>query len=162
MPWNLSQPTPFLQNVGEPPMPFKAWIRVFENYVLAMDEELSEARKRALLIHCLGAEGQRLFYTLTVADDKYDTALQAIRTFFEPKVNVVAERYRFRQRGQRHGETTDQYVAALKELAATCDFGDIEEEMIWDQLVEKTNSNQNTKAIQGKLRTFDKLSDIRG
>ncbi|KAL1256635.1 hypothetical protein QQF64_012180 [Cirrhinus molitorella] len=81
-----------------------------------------------------GAEGQRLFYTLTVADDKYDMALQAIRTFFKPKVNVVAELYRFRQRGQRHGETTDQYVAALKELAATCEFGSMEEEMMRDQL----------------------------
>ncbi len=28
--------------------------------------------------------------------------------------------------------------------------------------ISKTNSNQNTKAIQGKLRTFDKLFDIRG
>lgn len=97
--WNLSQPTPFLQNVVEPPMPFNAWIRVFENYVLAMYEELSDTRKRALLIHCLGAEGQRLFNTLMVSDDKYDMALQAIRTFFKPKVNMVAERYRFRQRG---------------------------------------------------------------
>uniref|UniRef100_A0A671K9L0 Paraneoplastic antigen Ma-like C-terminal domain-containing protein n=1 Tax=Sinocyclocheilus anshuiensis TaxID=1608454 RepID=A0A671K9L0_9TELE len=101
---------------------------------------LSDARKRALLIHCLGAEGQRLFYTLTVSDDKYDTALQAIRTFFEPKVNMVDKRYRFCQRGQHHGETTDQYVATLKELAATCEFGTMEEEIIRDELVEKTNS----------------------
>lgn len=57
-------------------------------------------------------------------------------------MNVVAERYRFRQRGQWHGETTDQYVAALKELAATCEFGAMEEEMIRNQLVEKTNSNR--------------------
>ncbi|KAJ8375109.1 hypothetical protein SKAU_G00056890 [Synaphobranchus kaupii] len=138
---NLSQPTPFLQSVGEPPVPFKAWIRTFENYLLAMSEvDLPDARKRALLIHCLGAEGQRLFYTLTVADEKYDTAREAIQNFFTPKVNVVAERYRFRQRSQRPGETTDQFVAALKELVTTCQFGTMEEEMIRDQLVEKTNS----------------------
>lgn len=51
-------------------MPFKAYIRVFGNYVLAMDEELSEARKCALLIHYLGAEDQRLFYMLKITDDK--------------------------------------------------------------------------------------------
>ncbi|KAF7651808.1 hypothetical protein LDENG_00105190, partial [Lucifuga dentata] len=53
---------------------------------------------------------------------------------------VVTERYRFRQRGQHAGETADQYVAALKELITTCEFGAMEEEMIRDQLVEKTNS----------------------
>lgn len=113
-------------------MPFKAYIRVFGNYVLAMDEELSEARKCGLLIHYLWAEVQRLVYMLKVTDDKYNTALQAIHTFFEPKVNVVAERYRFCQRGQWRGETTDQYVMALKELPATCEFGTMDEEMIRD------------------------------
>ena len=124
---NLSQPAPFLQSAGEPLIPFKSWIRVFDNYVLAMGEELSDARKRALLIHCLGAEGQRIFYTLTVVDDKYATALTAIQELFVPKVNVVAERYRFRQRSQHTGESTDQYVAALRELATTCEFGAMEE-----------------------------------
>ncbi|KAF7641246.1 hypothetical protein LDENG_00287880 [Lucifuga dentata] len=86
-------------------------------------------------------EGQRLFYTLTVTDEKYETASEAIQSFFLPKVNIVAERYHFRQRGQCAGETTDQYVAALKELITTCEFGTMEEEMIRDQLVEKTNSS---------------------
>lgn len=138
---NLSQPAPFLQSAGDPATPFKAWIRTFENYLLAMSaKELPDARKRALLIHCLGAEGQRLFYTLQVADDTYASALKAIQDFFTPKVNVVAERYRFRQRSQRNGESTLQYVASLRELATTCEFGAMEEEMIRDQLVEKTNS----------------------
>ncbi|RXN28336.1 hypothetical protein ROHU_000819 [Labeo rohita] len=38
------------------------------------------------------------------------------------------------------GESIDQYVAALRELAATCKFGAMENEMIRNQLVEKTNS----------------------
>lgn len=40
------------------------------------------------------------------------------------------------------GETTDQYVAALYELVATCEFGTMEDEMIRDQLVKKTNSTR--------------------
>lgn len=47
-------------------------------------------------------------------------------------MNVVAEWYNFRQRGQCHVKTMDRYVVALKELAATCEFGTMEEEMIWD------------------------------
>jgi len=98
------------------------------------ESDLPEEHKCALLIHCLGAEGQILFYALTVADDKYATALEALTNFFTPKVNVVVERYRFRQRSQRPGETT-----ALKELFTTCQFWNMEEE-IRDQVVEKTNS----------------------
>lgn len=104
--------------------------------------DLPDARKHALLIHCLGTEGQRLFYTLTVADDEYDTALKAIEDFFIPQVNIVAERYRFRHRSQCSGETTDQFAAALKELVTTCQFGTMEEEMIRDQIMEKTNSTR--------------------
>ncbi len=77
---------------------------MFDNFFLALDEELPNARKRALLIHCLRAEGQRLFYTLNPrdqGDDTYSSALSAIKDFFIPKVNVVAERYRFRQRSVR-------------------------------------------------------------
>lgn len=70
----------------------------------------------------------------------HDTAQKAIEDFFIPQVNIVAERYRFRQQSQRPGETTDQFAAALKELVTTCQFGTMEEEMIRDQIVEKTNS----------------------
>ena len=35
---NLNPPTPFLQNPGEPAMPFTAWAHVFENYVLAIQD----------------------------------------------------------------------------------------------------------------------------
>lgn len=91
---NLSQLVPFQQNVGVPLVPFKAWIRTFENYLQARsDSDLRESHKWVLLIHCMGAEAQRLFYALTVTDDKYDTALEALRNFFMTKVNAVAERY---------------------------------------------------------------------
>uniref|UniRef100_A0A8C1KE11 Uncharacterized protein n=1 Tax=Cyprinus carpio TaxID=7962 RepID=A0A8C1KE11_CYPCA len=118
---------------------------------------------RALLIHCLGAEGQRFFYTLTVSDqgdDTYASALSATREFFVSKINVVAERYRFRQRSQRAGETTDQYVAALRELAATCEFGAMEEEMICDQMVEKTNSSRIRERLLLEVPLDLKKADI--
>ncbi len=59
---------------------------MFDNYMTAFSEEdIAEKRKRALLIHCLGTEGQRIFYTLTVANDGYETALTALRAFFVQK-----------------------------------------------------------------------------
>ena len=111
---------------------------MFEKVMLAAnDDALSDARKCALLIHSRGTEGRRLFYTLPVDGDTYSAVLGALTVFFMPKVNVVFERYKFRQRAQRPGESTAQFVAALREIAVYCEFSDLSDEMIRDQLMEK-------------------------
>uniref|UniRef100_A0A8C1GVZ8 Uncharacterized protein n=1 Tax=Cyprinus carpio TaxID=7962 RepID=A0A8C1GVZ8_CYPCA len=114
----LSPPPAFLETPGELTIPFNSWIRIFYNYVTALG----------------------YFYTLTVADDGYQTALTALRAFFVQKVNVVAERNKFRQRAQRLGEPIMQYVAALLELLVNCEFGALADDMMRDQIVEKTCS----------------------
>lgn len=135
----LQPPSAFLECPGEPKITFEAWGKLFDNYLLAIGgQEFSAERKRALLIHCLGTEGQRLYNTLPLTEDTYGGSLLALQTFFTPNVNVVAERYRFRQRAQAMGESTDHYVAALRELVKTCNFSTMENEMLRDQIVEKT------------------------
>ena len=47
-----------------------------------------------------------------------------------------------RLRSQNVGESIMHYVAALRELPSRCEFGAMADEMIRDQLVEKTNSNR--------------------
>ena len=102
----LQPPSAFLECPGEPKVPFGAWKKLFDNYLLAIGgSNFAAERKRALLIHCLGTEGQRLYNTLPLTDDSYDGSVAALQTFFTPKVNVVAERYRFRQRAQAVGES---------------------------------------------------------
>lgn len=134
----LQPPPAFLECPGEPKVALDAWKKLFDNYLLAIGgSDFSAERKRALLIHCLGTEGQRLYNTLPLAANTYDGTVQALQTFFTPKVNVVAERYRFRQRAQAMGESIDHYLAALRELAKTCSFGAMEGEMLRDQIVEK-------------------------
>ena len=136
----LQPPSAFLECPGEPKVPFGAWKKLFDNYLLAIGgSNFAAERKRALLIHCLGTEGQRLYNTLPLTDDSYDGSVAALQTFFTPKVNVVAERYRFRQRAQAVGESIDHYLAALRELAKTCAFGNMEGEMLRDQIIEKIN-----------------------
>ena len=99
---------------------------MFENFMLVVnDDALSDVRKCALLIRCLGTEGRRLFYTLPVDGDTYSAAVGALTVFFMPKVNVVFERLKFPQRAQRSGESTAQFVAALREIAVNCEFSKI-------------------------------------
>ena len=68
----------------------------------------------------------------------YNFNLRRLFGFYEPKVNVIMEQYKFRQRFQRESESTAHYVAALRGLAVLCNFGDITDELICDLVVERT------------------------
>ncbi|KAJ8362815.1 hypothetical protein SKAU_G00116460 [Synaphobranchus kaupii] len=133
----------FIPCPGDPTMPFNTWLRIFENYLLVINAtgtDWPDARKRAVLLHCLGTEGQRLFYTLPNTGDSFTAAVTALTAHFIPKVKIIVERHAFRKRAQGPQETVLQYVAALRDLAATCEFTDRESEMIRDQLIENVNS----------------------
>ncbi|XP_077551856.1 uncharacterized protein LOC144166076 [Haemaphysalis longicornis] len=58
-------PPPFLATPGTPDVPWARWLRLFERFLLASGAtELPAPRRRALLLHCLGTEGQRIFDAL--------------------------------------------------------------------------------------------------
>ncbi len=84
---------------------------------------LQKKKKACFAYSLLGYGGTEDFLYTHRGNDGYETALNALRAFFVQKVNVVAERNKFRQRAQRFGEPIVQYVAALRELLVTCDFG---------------------------------------
>ena len=98
-------------------------IAQFENYLVASGgTNYPVVRKKALLLHCLGKEGHRIFQNLLDHDNppvgasEYDKALLVLEKHFGPQINVVAERYKFRQHAQRPSETAQDYVEALQEL----------------------------------------------
>lgn len=120
-------------------MPFDMWLRIFNNYLVVINASGNAwptSRKRATLLHCLGAEGQRIFYSLPDTGTSFEDAVSALEGHFLPKVNVVVERHTFRQRAQLPHETVNQYLAALRALSANCAFDANTDEMIRDQLLE--------------------------
>ncbi|XP_034065890.1 uncharacterized protein LOC117542374 [Gymnodraco acuticeps] len=150
-------PPTFLQCPGEPTMPFGTWLKMFENDLLVIDVEGAkwpDTRVRATLLHSVGTEAQRIFYTLTETGTTYNHAVTALWAHFVPKVNVIAERHKFRQRAQRHDETIAQYVSALREMIVLCAFGNAEQDMLRDQIVEKAYSGR----IRERLLLEDKLT----
>ncbi|KAI2660383.1 Transposon Ty3-G Gag-Pol polyprotein [Labeo rohita] len=157
-------PTPFLPCPGEPAIPFDTWLRMFQNYLLvvgASGDAWPIERKRALLLHCLGTEGQRLFYTLPNQGDSMEDAIVALKAHFAPRRNIVAERHAFRKRVQAPGESIVQYVAALRDLASTCDFAATLDEMLRDQLVENVSSHRiRERLLLESELTLDKAITI--
>lgn len=61
--------------------------------------------------------------------------IKALRDFYTPKKNVLAKRFMFRNHRQKPGESFGDYIANLKRLACTCDFGASLEEQLRDQFV---------------------------
>ncbi|KFD46804.1 hypothetical protein M513_12332 [Trichuris suis] len=137
----FSVPSPFLEHPGTPAIPFRTWIRIFENYLqAAFPGKLLDDRKCAILLNAIGTEGQRLFYNSIPPESTYKATLTALEQLFTPKSTVCAERHRFRKRYQLPEEPVDRYVAALREMPPNCAFGPLEDEMIRDQLIEGISS----------------------
>ncbi|KAL1474865.1 hypothetical protein MTO96_037704 [Rhipicephalus appendiculatus] len=61
----LAPPPFFLATPGWPPLPWEQWDQMFNVYLVASGvAEFTPERRKAILSHCLGPEGQRIYQTL--------------------------------------------------------------------------------------------------
>ena len=121
-----------------------------------------DAVQRATLLHYLGPAVQRIFNTLPGEHEKYDDVKASLNSYFTPKRNAVAERYKFRSQAQRPDKLIDAYLNSLRELAKSCDFGALEEEMIRDQIMEKCHSRTlRQKLLQQESLDLSKTVKIK-
>ena len=65
-----------------------------------------------------------IFETLTDMgnDEDYNTALDALDSYFKPSVNTPYERHFLRQMTQEQGDTIDEFCIWLKQKAKHCHF----------------------------------------
>lgn len=118
------------------------WVGAFEIYAITSDsKKKKEPIQRATMLHCLGPAVQRIFNTLSGEHKTLEGVKPPWMDLFAPKSNVVEERYKFRSRARKADEYIDAYLTIFRELAKSCDFGDLEKEMIRDQIVEKCSSH---------------------
>ena len=142
---HIQPPVPYLQTVGAPATPWDRWIQGVQAYFAAAGVT-DEVQKRHSLVHLLGHEGQRQSGTIDkfqLYDDK-QAFNEALTAHFKTPVNAMVERRQFRARTQHFGEPVQEFVVALRELAATCKFGALEDEMIRDQFLEH-NANRRVR-----------------
>ena len=65
----------------------------------------------------------------------YGQVIAQFDTFFKVRKNTIFERARFNRRIQIDGESAEQFITCLYQLAEDCAYGDLRDEMIWDRLV---------------------------
>ena len=87
---------------------------------------LHTAQKRAALMSVLDDEWtQTLRYGIAVADDAgLEQVLDAMQAYLRGQRNVIVDQRDFYSRIQEPGETFDDFLCAMKEIAIFCDIYD--------------------------------------
>ena len=63
------------------------------------------------------------------------TIVNTLNDYFLPKTKVIYEQNKFDTRNQAHHETIDEYVSALRHLVASCELGNLKDDLIRDRIV---------------------------
>ena len=82
----------------------------------------------------------RVFGSLAVPSATYKENVDVLKAHFVSDDHTVTARFRFPQWYKQQGESGREYVASLRQLARKCKFGETEEELVRDQLIERTNN----------------------
>ncbi|CAH3037674.1 unnamed protein product [Pocillopora meandrina] len=128
---------------------WKFWLDAFDNYRIAtkLDKESDDVQK-ATLLHLAGTGVQRLLSGLPGENKKFEEVKQALSAHFQPKRNKWAERHKFRKRAQLQHESLDTFIAELRMLSLTCDFGEANDDNILGQTLTLEKAQTLGRAIE--------------
>ncbi|KAF2891512.1 hypothetical protein ILUMI_14661 [Ignelater luminosus] len=104
-----------------------------ENYFTANAIE-DDKLKAVILLTNLNEDGYKLIYNLCLPiipeNKKYSKLTKIFREHFKPNLSVFTARYEFYQSKKRLNESTKEWAARIRSLAATCYFETTELEMV--------------------------------
>ncbi len=132
-------PPSALQLTGNVAENWKRFRQRFELYLTAIGAgETPDTQKIAILVTVAGPDATEVYNTFTYTDeevDKYKVVLDKFEAYCVPRTNETYERFVFRSRLQRDGETVEQFVTDLKNKSKSCNYGTLKESLIRDQIV---------------------------
>ena len=100
----------------------------------------------------------RLEFVVAIHNGQTKTYLELsviLKNHYAPKKLVIAERYRFHNCVQKDGESVSTFVANLKRLASTCNFGSYLNEALRDRFVCGLRSSNIKKKLLAEDHNFD-------
>ena len=116
-----------------------------------------------LLLALIGAPTYKLLSSLCAPKQpgelKFKDICDTLKKHYSPQPIKIAERYRFYNRKQLEGESAADYLAHLRQLASTCQFGSFLDEALCDRLVcGVRDPGVVGKSVRGILCPGDTLS----
>ena len=98
---------------------------------------MKEKQKTAKFLLQIGERGREVYSTWKISAN--DLTIKCLLDKFEehcsPKKNLVIERHRFMVMSQTDGETIDGFVTNLRKTAASCEFQQLEDDLILTKLI---------------------------
>ncbi|CAB4036179.1 Hypothetical predicted protein [Paramuricea clavata] len=144
--WAPPKPLHLEGNVSENFRKFEEHWTLFEK---TEPKGKSEEEKCSYFLLCIGEKAREVHKTLAFSTPETSTntegatvwkrTTQELKTAFKaycnPRKNLTFERHKLNTRNQDENETIDQYVTALRTLAATCEFESLHDGLIRDRIV---------------------------
>ncbi|XP_014876941.1 uncharacterized protein K02A2.6-like [Poecilia latipinna] len=132
------------------------YVERVEQYCLA--NKVEDERKVAVLLSVMGAKTYNLLRSLITpakpVDKSFREITEVLQKHFQPKLLVIAERFRFHKRNQSKTESTSTYIAELRRLSEHCQFG----EGLSDALRDRFVCGLHNESTQKRLLTEDNLT----
>ena len=129
----VKAPEPFQNRPSDNTGDWKCWIESFNMYLrLRGWGNAPESLKVELLLYTLGEEARRRYLELGLEPSDYSETQQRLVDLFAPHETSINFRMEFGERKQRRGETVEEFLSALRSLAAKCKFGQCEQIAIRD------------------------------
>ena len=104
-----------------------------------MNNVKEDEKKQHLLLAMIGGRTFKLLANLVApqkpSEVEYEAIHRVLQEHFKPRPIKIAERFRFYKRNQQPSETVATYLAELRRLASTCEFGEFLYEALCDRLV---------------------------
>ena len=124
----------------------------------------SDERQANTLLCCLGADAEDILSTTNITADnhkRYQKVLEKFDEFFAVRRNIIFERARFNKRTQQQGKTAEDYITVLHQLADSCEYGNLKQEMIQDRLIVGIRDEALSECLQIESDlTLDKVKEL--
>ncbi len=158
----------YLPHAGEPPVPYRQWIKTFRRFATIVNdgrspaEQLTASQKNGYLYMFLGAEGRRQFDSDPAADQidsmNHSDFEKAVATLFSEDIDEVTACFEFNRREQCRDETTEEFLGTLRAMATDCNFGNTTDRQIAIRMICGCN-NRDTKTRLLALKVL-KLNEV--
>ena len=131
---------------------------------MRLNKQRNEERT-ATLFTCLGPDALEIVDGLNFDSDLQRTnpeiVIQKLETFCIGETNETYERYQFNKRDEELNESIDSYVAVLRNVVKTCNYGTLEENLIRDIIVMGIRENSTRKRLLQETKlTLNRCIDI--
>ena len=148
-------PKEYLTHPGNPVLPFRHWIEMFNNYIFLRDHDgtMTDETKNRVLFPLLGLEGIRIFSSnpmcgqIATASQSHADFKEALKDIFDIRINPFKAHFDFECRNQHPSETTQEFLTALRSLMADCDFKNHENHHLAIRMVNGCHNRDTQKKL---------------